>query len=56
MRLEILEQVQRWSQGWFSAAETEAAKKRLPLEDGSVERGDPRDDALACWMPLFPPC
>ncbi len=55
MRLEILEQVQRWSQDWFSAAERERASARPPMEDGTVEREEQRDDALAYWMPLFPP-
>ncbi|MCK9259804.1 MAG: hypothetical protein RBT39_19400 [Azoarcus sp.] len=56
MRLEILEKVQRWSQGRFSAAQREGARVRPPVEDGTVGREDPRDEALAYWVPMFPPC
>jgi hypothetical protein len=56
MRLKMMEKIARWSQGWFSAAERGNASAHPPTEDGMVERGDERDEALAYWMPMFPPC
>lgn len=56
MRFELFEYVRCWSQSLFPAVEVERDPPEAEQVDGMVDKDLSRDENMAYWMPLFPPC
>lgn len=56
MRFELFEQVQRWKQSLFPIMEPDHVGDEAQPGDANPATESARDEDLAYWMPLFPPC
>lgn len=56
MRFELFEQVQRWKQALFPIMEADPVDGEVQPGADNLEAESARDENLAYWMPLFPPC